>query len=208
MKCCGSRRLSKGLMGTVRKDAELGGTRLPAGSFLIIRYGSANRDGTNFNARPGSMSRTRRGGAPLARDGCTLCVGASLAKQEIATSFEAALDRMTDFELPRPLPEPPHRPSLNLHSLRELLSVHGTWNRLRHVIWWNLSIIKQERSLSRFILMDVRRDPTYRSTRLAELNRPVQARDRRCPRRGGCLGGGRERRLGPSATSRSNRSNA
>ncbi len=111
----------QGLMRTVRKDAELGGTKMPAGSFLIIRYGSANRDEAKF-ACPTRFDVTRENAAAHLSlgMGAHFCVGASLAKQEIATSFEAILDRMTDLRIARPLPQPPHRPSLNFHSLREL----------------------------------------------------------------------------------------
>jgi cytochrome P450 len=111
----------QGLMRTVRKDAELGGTKMPAGSFLIIRYGSANRDETKFRCPARFDVSRENAGAHLSLGmGAHFCVGASLAKQEIATSFEAILDRMTDLELAHPLPDPPHRPSLNFHSLREL----------------------------------------------------------------------------------------
>jgi cytochrome P450 len=106
----------QGLMRTVCKDVELGGTRMPAGSFLIIRYGrSANHDETKF-ACPArfDVSRGNSGAHFSLGMGAHFCVGASLARQEIATSFEAILDRMSDLELARPLPDPPHRQSASL----------------------------------------------------------------------------------------------
>jgi len=50
-------------------------------------------------------------------------------------------------------------------------SVMGTLNRLRFLIWRELSIIRQEPALTRFVLMELRPDPAYRSLRLYELNR-------------------------------------
>ena len=47
-------------------------------------------------------------------------MGASLARQEIATAFNLILDRLEDIELARPLPDPPHLSSLNFLTLKEL----------------------------------------------------------------------------------------
>ncbi|WP_273454987.1 TetR/AcrR family transcriptional regulator [Nevskia ramosa] len=49
--------------------------------------------------------------------------------------------------------------------------ISGTQNKLRHVAWRTLSIIKREPVLSRFMLMELRPDPNYRSTPFFELNR-------------------------------------
>jgi AcrR family transcriptional regulator len=50
-------------------------------------------------------------------------------------------------------------------------SIHGTLNKLRHLAWRTLTIIKREPVLSRFMLMELRPDPNYRSTPFFELNR-------------------------------------
>ncbi|NMG76571.1 TetR/AcrR family transcriptional regulator [Aromatoleum diolicum] len=52
----------------------------------------------------------------------------------------------------------------------------GVRERLRQLVWKGLSIIRQEPSLSRFVLMELRSDPTYRSMRIYELNRRFTAR--------------------------------
>lgn len=64
------------------------------------------------------------------------------------------------------------------HWFEEILGDHqmpaavtGTLNRLRYLIWRALSIIRQEPALTRFVLMELRPDPTYRSLRLYALNR-------------------------------------
>lgn len=52
-----------------------------------------------------------------------------------------------------------------------LESIDGTLNKLRHLAWRTLSIIRREPVLSRFMLMELRPDPAYRSGPFFELNR-------------------------------------
>jgi cytochrome P450 len=111
----------QGLMRTVKKDTEIGDTKIPAGSVLIVRYGAANRDANKFSC-PAKFDIARHNPAPHMSFGwgAHLCVGASLARQEIATAFNLILDRLEDIELARPLPDPPHLSSLNFLTLKEL----------------------------------------------------------------------------------------
>jgi TetR/AcrR family transcriptional regulator, fatty acid metabolism regulator protein len=53
----------------------------------------------------------------------------------------------------------------------DLPSIRGTWNRLRHLVWRSLMAIRCQPTLSRFMLLEIRRDPNYRHTRSFELNR-------------------------------------
>lgn len=53
----------------------------------------------------------------------------------------------------------------------QLPMIHGTENKLRHIAARTLGIIKSEPVLSRFMLMELRPDPSYRSTPFFELNR-------------------------------------
>lgn len=46
-------------------------------------------------------------------------------------------------------------------------------DRLYHAVWWALSSIRREPMLSRFVLMELRADPNYRSTRVYHQNREV-----------------------------------
>ena len=48
-------------------------------------------------------------------------------------------------------------------------------DRLLHVIWHNLSIIRREPALTRFVLMELRSDPKYRQMGIYELNRRTAA---------------------------------
>lgn len=48
--------------------------------------------------------------------------------------------------------------------------------RLFHVIWRSLSVVKREPVLTRFVLLDLRSDPNYRNMRIYEQNREIVAR--------------------------------
>jgi AcrR family transcriptional regulator len=63
-----------------------------------------------------------------------------------------------------------------------VVSIRGTWNKLRHLVWKSLSVVKRNPALSRFVLTEIRPNPNYRNTGLFDLNR----RDPRCLRRGDC----------------------
>jgi AcrR family transcriptional regulator len=54
-------------------------------------------------------------------------------------------------------------------------AARGSFNRLRQMIWRELALIRQEPALTRFILMELRSDPAYRSMRMFELNRKFTA---------------------------------
>ena len=47
--------------------------------------------------------------------------------------------------------------------------------RLFHVIWKSLSIIRREPALTRFVLLDLRADPNYRNMRIYQQNRQIAA---------------------------------
>lgn len=49
-------------------------------------------------------------------------------------------------------------------------------DRLYHAIWWALSFIRREPALSRFVLMELRADPAYRTMRIYQQNREVVER--------------------------------
>lgn len=53
----------------------------------------------------------------------------------------------------------------------ELAGLADTFERLRHVIWHGLSVVKQEPVLTRFVLTVLRTDPLYRSMDIYQLNR-------------------------------------
>jgi TetR/AcrR family transcriptional regulator, fatty acid metabolism regulator protein len=62
-----------------------------------------------------------------------------------------------------------------LSSDSNLASIRGTWNRLRHLTWRALQAIRSQPALSRYMLLEIRRDPDYRHTRSFKLNRRFTA---------------------------------
>ncbi|KMS53639.1 hypothetical protein V474_23240 [Novosphingobium barchaimii LL02] len=112
---------TQGLRRRTTRDVELSGTLIPEGSVVIVRYGAANRDPAKF-ACPHMFDMERgNAGTHLAFGaGTHFCVGAVLARQEIAIGTQAILDRLEDIELARPLVEPIHRANFLTLPLREL----------------------------------------------------------------------------------------
>ena len=53
----------------------------------------------------------------------------------------------------------------------QLTAIPGTQQKLRHLAWRTLTIIKREPVLARFMLMELRPDPRYKGTPFFEMNR-------------------------------------
>lgn len=58
-----------------------------------------------------------------------------------------------------------------LAEMPEIVRYHNVFEQLRYVIWHSLAIVRKEPSLTRYILLELRSDPSYRSNRIYELNR-------------------------------------
>lgn len=111
----------QGLMRRATRDVEVAGTLIPKDAMVIVRYGAANHDPAKFDCPHVFDVERRNAAAHLAfGNGAHFCVGRLLAKQELLTGFTILLDRLEDIELARPLPDPPHYPSLLLHPMKEL----------------------------------------------------------------------------------------
>jgi cytochrome P450 len=93
-------------MRSVPHDTELGGVAIPAGSTLLLLWGSANRDETEFD-RPDAIDLDR----DIARHhlafgrGIHYCVGAPLARLEARSVLRVLLARTSQIEL-----DPDRRP--------------------------------------------------------------------------------------------------
>ena len=79
------------------RDVELSGTVIPAGHFVMVGLGSANRDQTAFpdadELRPGERAAHLAFG-----HGIHFCAGAALARQEAAITVHGILDRYDQIE--------------------------------------------------------------------------------------------------------------
>ncbi|GAA4914974.1 cytochrome P450 [Actinomycetospora succinea] len=88
---------------TLTQDHELRGHPLPAGSKVVLFYGSANRDEAVFDA-PDTFDVGRRPNPHVGfgGPGAHLCLGAHLARRELGALFRAALERVPDLRTAGP----------------------------------------------------------------------------------------------------------
>jgi cytochrome P450 len=104
-----------------KRDAQLGGVAIPAGSMLLLRFASANRDEARFPDPDRFDVRRANAAEHLAfGHGIHFCIGANLARKEMLLAFRALLARLERFRLAPGRPEPRHKPSVLLRGLAEL----------------------------------------------------------------------------------------
>ena len=81
-------------------DSEVGGVPIPAGSFLLLLYGSANRDESWERADQFDLDRPDIAKYHLAfGGGVHRCLGAPIARQEARIALGAILDRLAGIRL-------------------------------------------------------------------------------------------------------------
>ena len=86
-------------MRTAVHDTELGGTPLAAGDHVVLVYASANRDESVFGPTAPQFDISRSPNPHLAFGfGAHYCIGAALARQEIAVVLNEMLDRYEHIE--------------------------------------------------------------------------------------------------------------
>jgi len=108
---------------TVTTATELAGQRLEPGDQLMVIYPSANRDADVFD-RPDTFDITRHPNPHIAFGfGPHFCLGASLARLELAIMFRQVLERLPDLEL---VDEPGPRRASNFISGPEHMPVRFT----------------------------------------------------------------------------------
>jgi cytochrome P450 len=85
----------------VMVDTELGGKTLKQGQYVLLAYGSANRDEAVFGDDAETFDITREDARRHIAFGFGehLCLGASLARLEVRVLFEELLKRYSDIEL-------------------------------------------------------------------------------------------------------------
>jgi len=102
------------------EDVEIGGVVIPAGETVLLGISSANRDADRF-ADPDRVDFDRAVGGHLALGhGIHYCLGAPLARLEIAIALEALLDHAPDLALGVPRPELRWRDSIRTRGLLAL----------------------------------------------------------------------------------------
>lgn len=91
---------------TAMHDTQLGGQTIAAGDKVVLFYGSANRDETVFSEPDRlDLGRTPNPHVAFGGGGAHFCLGAQLARLEVAAMLRAVLTRMSDLE-PTGEPEP------------------------------------------------------------------------------------------------------
>ncbi len=102
----------------VLDDVEVAGTVIPRGSQVALLFGSANRDPERFTD-PETLDLSRQDNPHISFGaGIHYCLGAPLARLEMAASFGALLRRAPGM---RPVAEPEWKPGFVIRGLRELL---------------------------------------------------------------------------------------
>ncbi len=97
-----------GVLRTVVEDVELGGIVLPAGTLIVVNAFAANRDATKYDD-PGRLDITREGAPPILTfgGGVHYCLGANLARLELAEALKVLARRMPDLKRAGPAPWKP-----------------------------------------------------------------------------------------------------
>ena len=117
----------QGLWRSVKCPAMVAGVEIPENKAAMIRFGSANRDPRVFeNPDTFDIRRSNAKNHVAFGFGVHFCLGAALARQQMATAFNILLDRLDTIELAGPLELPVHDPSFFLRPMRQLpLRVSG-----------------------------------------------------------------------------------
>jgi cytochrome P450 len=105
----------------VKEDTELGGVEIPAGSFVMLRYASANRDDAVF-PDPGRFDVERANASDHIAfgKGVHFCLGAELARAEMNAAFPRLIERLRNPRLARGAAPPRYMPNILLHGLESL----------------------------------------------------------------------------------------
>lgn len=112
---------AQGMFRRVTADTTLGGVELREGDHLSLRFGSANRDESQFpSATRINLHRPQPGKHLALGIGRHHCIGAPLARQELISAFGALLDRLDAFRLTPGTAAPEYVPSFFGRNLREL----------------------------------------------------------------------------------------
>ncbi|GAA4042667.1 cytochrome P450 [Parerythrobacter jejuensis] len=109
------------LMRFVASDIEIDGVAIPAGSMINVRFAAANRDERQFECPEKlDLDRPKAGSHMGFGSGVHHCLGAPLARRELAWGFTAVIDRFEDMWFAEGKNDFTYHPHFLLRSLKEL----------------------------------------------------------------------------------------
>ena len=104
----------------VTEDTVLGGVEIAKGSFVLLLFGSANRDDAKFpEADRFDVQRDNASEHVAFGHGIHFCIAAGLARKEMQVAFRTLTARLHNLRL-APGAEPVHKPNILLRGLAEL----------------------------------------------------------------------------------------
>jgi len=91
---------TSGLWRVVKRDSEIAGVTVKAGTMLMLRYAAANRDPAKY-AAPDAFDPARKNARTHLAfgKGIHMCVGNMLSRKELAVAFQEILNRMSHIAL-------------------------------------------------------------------------------------------------------------
>jgi len=103
------------------KDTELGGVEIAAGSAMMVRYSAANRDPAIFpDPHRFDVGRENASEHLAFGAGVHFCLGAQLARLEMARAFAAVLERLPNLRRAPGSSPPEYPPNILLRGMTEL----------------------------------------------------------------------------------------
>ena len=111
----------QGLFRVVTENTTINAIDVPAGSRIMLRYAAANRDGKKYQA-PDSLDIHRANAGTQLGFGAGIhhCLGANLARVEMAEAFSALLARLDHLKYSQAQNNFHHHPSVILRGLEKL----------------------------------------------------------------------------------------
>jgi len=102
-------------------DTELGGVEIPAGSFVMLRFASANRDAAVFEDPDRfDIERANASEQIAFGKGVHFCLGAELARAEMTAAFPRLIAQLRNPRLAPGAEKPRYMPNILLHGLESL----------------------------------------------------------------------------------------
>ncbi len=91
---------TSGMWRVVKRDTEIAGIPVKAGTMLMLRYAAANRDPSRFDNPDAFLPDRKNARTHLAFGrGIHMCVGNMLSRKELAVAFQELLARLDSFAL-------------------------------------------------------------------------------------------------------------